>query len=217
MQRNFMNYNEVFPILDLIGRVQNRKRGNVNFHDTGGNESDGSVSFSLPVDLRVVKLDVVRDDNNIAMPGVIIRLLIEYENGAKAELDIHRGLEPNVSPSVDDADFINNVMITGLTMVTQYMGSTETMELVILKENGYGTLLGIEVKWDGRLEEVITVGEDEPNVYDFEETEDEEFEPEELDEPDYDDTYDNPDDFFNNGANQERDIVIGFDEEITEE
>ena len=207
-----MNYNEVYPILDLIGRVQNRKKGNVNFYDTGKGVGEGAVSFGLPIELRVVKLDVIRDYNNTVMPGVIVKLNIEYENGATAVLDIHRGLVPNVSPSVDDYDFINHVMITGLTMVTTYQGTEEKMELTILKENGYGTLLGIEVSWNGKLEEVITIGdeEEEPAPFEPDET-DVEFEEEELDEPDYDESYDNPNDFFDNGSNVEKDVVVGYD------
>lgn len=219
MQRNYMNYNEVFPILDLIGRVQNRKRGTANFNSGGGDVDggDGVGAIYLPPNLRVTKMDVIRDDTNPVMSGVIVRLDIEYENGATAVLEIHRGLSPQVDSSVPDYDFINYVMITGITMTTKLGGQQEIMELVINKENGYGTLLGIEVSWNGELYETIDLGDGEPPVEDLD-GEKVDF-PEddgtgEYDDPvsdfgDYDPEFEDPNDFFDNGSNVEQDVVVG--------
>lgn len=217
MQRNFMNYNEVFPILDLIGRVQNKKKGHVNFNQQADGDGSTLGYIELPVDLRVVKMDIERDELNPVMAGVIIKLKIKYENGATAELDIYRGLNPPVSPAVDEADFINAVMITGLKMETKYQGMTEIMELAIRKENGYGTLLGIDVTWNGSIKEVINLGEDEPYIPDSEPQDyDEEYDEEYVEDPDYDELYDNPDDFFNNGSNVQDDVVVGMVDDIEE-
>lgn len=217
MQRNFMNYNEVFPILDLIGRVQNKKKGHVNFNQQADGDGSTLGYIELPVDLRVVKMDIERDELNPVMAGVIIKLKIKYENGATAELDIYRGLNPPVSPAVDEADFINAVMITGLKMKTKYQGMTEIMELAIRKENGYGTLLGIDVTWNGSIKEVINLGEDEPYIPDSEPQDyDEEYDEEYVEDPDYDELYDNPDDFFNNGSNVQDDVVVGIVDDIEE-
>lgn len=212
-----MNYNEVFPILDLIGRVQNKKKGHVNFNQQADGDGSTLGYIELPVDLRVVKMDIERDELNPVMAGVIIKLKIKYENGATAELDIYRGLNPPVSPAVDEADFINAVMITGLKMKTKYQGMTEIMELAIRKENGYGTLLGIDVTWNGSIKEVINLGEDEPYIPDSEPQDyDEEYDEEYVEDPDYDELYDNPDDFFNNGSNVQDDVVVGIVDDIEE-
>lgn len=200
MQQNFMNTNEVFPILDLIGMAMNKRYGKPRFDYIGGGDADTGAAIPIQPNLRVTKLDITRDTTNPVMPTVSKVLDIEYENGATAKMTIHRGLTPPVPSDVTNSDFINYVMITGLTMVTTYGSQTETMEVKIRKEDGYKSIQGLDVTWDGELTEIINVGE--PPIVDPDPDSDQtEFDPVEPNEDfDTDLDYDNPNDFFTGEA-----------------
>lgn len=229
-----MNSNEVFPILDLIGRVQGKHYGvpTINNMSVSGKPGDTIIGGGsggrvyLPPNLRVIRLDVERDVDNPVNNEVIKTMHIVYENGARATVELHRGLEEKLPDTVDDHEHYNYVMIVGLTMTTEYLDMTEVLDLRVLKENGYGELLGLEASWNGGIYETYSVfAPDDPTIPDEVFTPDPTLPEEEWGEPDgeeepdpgieidddtefgdYDPEYENPNDFY--GDNEQKDEVV---------
>lgn len=166
MQQNYMNTNEVFPILDLIGLAMNKRYGKPNFDEISGGDVSGGASFQLPMDLRVTSLRVDRDVTNPVMPTVVKVMNITYENGATAVLTIHRGADPKVPVGTSQEDYFNFVMIRGLHMLTSYQGQTEEMDVKILKVDGYKEMIGLDIAWNGGLYETIDIGGGEEPIVD---------------------------------------------------
>lgn len=150
MQRNFMNVNEVFPILDLINRKLNQGKGTPYHLESplfsDGTGSGGSFDTSQ---WQVESFEVVRDTENPIDPNVIKQVIIVYRNGAIDTITLTRGLNPPVDNTVPDAEYINNLMIVGVTITTELHGRTQEVVAQIFRENGYGKFQKVELTYSG--------------------------------------------------------------------
>lgn len=173
-QRNFMNVNEVYPILDMINRkVGQIKRGSShNFESpllNDGNTLDSSQ-------WQVESFEVMRDHENDIDPNVIKQVMIIYRNGAIDTITLTRGLTPPVGADIPDHEYINHLMIVEVMIATQYMGKYQEVIAKIFKEHGYGNFQRIELTYD---DADWFVDEQPPAI---------------------DDDYENPNDFYDGGG-----------------
>lgn len=181
-ERNYMNYNEVFPILDLIGRATSKGKG-VTYDNS---EGDGETQQSLwdTSNWEVETFEVIRDTENTIDPNTIKQIFITYVNGATDTITLIRGLTPPVDKSVQDYEYINNLMIVAVSILTEFEESSQEALAVITKENGYGNFQRVDITYSGDLS---AVEEEEDHDHD---TDDEEFNGIETE------GYKNPNDFY---------------------
>lgn len=184
-QHNYMNVNEVFPILDLIYRKINQGKGvSYNFESpllSDSSEYGGSLDSSQ---WQVESFEVIRDTGNPVDPNAIKQIIIVYRNGAIDTITLTRGLNPPVDDTVPDAEYINNLMIVQVSIQTELFGRTQEIIANIVKENGYGKFQKVELTYDDSDWEEVESDIDTPDVVGTEDTE----------------TYDNPNDFYDGGG-----------------
>jgi hypothetical protein len=140
--KNYLNANDIYPILDLIRseiKKNNYDRDRVNW---------GKQEAPVPDKDNVVSIEPVRGGSSYD-PDMITAILITYASGATENVTLHRGYSPPVHRDVPNYDYINNVLITGITI--QYVsgsggaGSTVTIDLV--RENGYGQVTKVNLTY----------------------------------------------------------------------
>lgn len=144
-RKNFMNANDVYPIIDMISRKMKQGSG-VNTHYGGDGHGGGQVHFDTS-NWEVESFEVTRDVSNPIDPNVIIEVLIVYRNGAVQNLELVRGLQPPVPDTVDDSEYINNLMIVGVNISTLFDGETSLIAAKIFRENGYGNFVKVELDY----------------------------------------------------------------------
>ncbi|MCP8973173.1 hypothetical protein NMK43_08705 [Bacillus licheniformis] len=187
--RNYMNVNDVFPILDLINRkLKERKGTTYNFESPLLNDNAGSSPSPLDSSQwQVESFEVIRDSSNTVDPNIIKEVIIVYRNGAIDTITLSRGLKPPVDDSVVDHEYINNLMIVEVSIETQLFGRSQEVVAKIIKENGHGNFQKVELTYyDSHLH--------------AHEDGDEDIE-----------TYSNPNDFYDGGGSEE-----GYDTEVDE-
>lgn len=185
-ERNFMNVNDVYPILDMINRKVNQKKGtSYQFESPLLNDGTGSGGSLDSSQWQVESFEVTRDTANTIDPNVIKDVTIVYRNGAIDTISLKRGLNPPVPSTVSDAEYINNLMIVEVGIHTELFGRTQGVTATIFKENGYGNFQKVELAYDDSDWDEIEVLED-----DIE-------------------SYDNPNDFYDGGSSDE-----GYDSEV---
>lgn len=143
--KNFMNTNEVFPILDMINRERQKSKG---IHLSGiGGYADGVNEYVID-QWQVEAFEIVRDVGNHIDPMTIKQVVIVYVNGAIDVLTLKRGLIPPVSEDLPDSEYINYLMITEVEIETTYQNATSLAVAKIYRENGYGLLQRVELVYD---------------------------------------------------------------------
>lgn len=191
-QRNFMNTNDVFPILDLINRKIQKGKGTVH-HISPILADEGDLTGGGMGDMsqwEVQSFEVVRDTVNPIDPTVIKEAIIIYRNGAIDKISLGRGLNPPVPSTVPNYEYINNLMLVEVTIETTWFEQHQTVTATIFKEDGYGVLQKVELSYDGVL-------------HDTEEPEDETIE-NELDQL-YSDEFADPNDFYDGASDSSYD------------
>ncbi|MDR4436162.1 hypothetical protein [Bacillus tequilensis] len=192
-QSNYMNVNDVYPILDLINRKLNQGKGVSHQFESPllKGEVDGSISDSAalnPYQWQVESFQVERDTSNIIDPRVIKKVFIVYRNGAIDTISLVRGLDPPVPETVPDHEYINNLMIVQVDIATQFLERTQGITANIVREGGYGDFKKVD----------LTYYEDNQWI--------------DLDvEQDYTETFDDPNEFYDGGGSDQ-----GYDTEVDE-
>lgn len=129
--KNFLNSNEIYPILDLIDKQITRDK----------NQANRSYFEQLPDydDHDVEELDVFRDTE-----GSITAVLTRYFDGTTETLTLNRGYDPPVPNTVPDYDYINNRLLMGysLDIVSPTLGDKH-IQATLKRENGYGRITGL--------------------------------------------------------------------------
>lgn len=173
-QRNYMNTNDVYPILDMINRKVNQGKG-VSHQSVSPIFNDDPVFDTSQ--WQVESFEVIRDTTNAIDPEVIKQVIIVYRNGAIDTITLTRGLVPNVPSTVKDYEYINNLMIVELEIETVFGDRVQIVNGKIFKENGYGNFQKVELTYN-----------------------DTHWHEEEEDSPDEDMEYENPNDFYDGGG-----------------
>lgn len=148
-ERNYMNVNDVYPILDLINRKVSQGKGVT--HHFESPLLGGGVGTGDPFDTsqwQVESFEVVRDTANAIDPNIIKQVIIIYRNGAIDTISLTRGLNPPVANNVPDAEYINNLMIVEVQIETQWFNRYQGVTAKIFKENGYGNFQRVELIYD---------------------------------------------------------------------
>lgn len=178
MERNYMNHNEIYPILDMIKRRVNQmqNKGINHFFESPmlGDGGDGGFDTTQ---WQVESFEVERDTTNAIDPAIIKSITIIYVNGAVDRITLLRGFSPPVSKKVKDHIYINNLMIVEVTVTTEYGGMEQVMVATIFRDDGYGLFRKVEITYNGELLE-----------WDDEDRDDEEIKEED------------PNDFYNGGG-----------------
>lgn len=168
-ERNYLNVNEVYPILDLINRKINQGKGVNHYYSPLLNDERLFDTSQWQVET----FEVIRDTENAIDPLIIKEIVIIYRNGAVDSIILTRGLTPPVDSTVPDYEYINNLMIVGVTIHTVWMDREQTVTAKVIKDNGYGNFRKIELIYDdeGWLPDVEDidkeVAEDYDNPHDF--------------------------------------------------
>lgn len=145
-ERNFMNTNEVYPILDMINRKINQGKGVTHNYESPLFD-DGTGSFDTS-QWQVESFEVTRDVANATDPEVIKTVTIIYRNGAIDTITLIRGLNPPVDTSIADHIYINNLMIVEVHISTTFGDRVQGVIAKIFKENGYGNFQKVELIYD---------------------------------------------------------------------
>lgn len=164
-ERNHMNVNDVYPILDIINRKLQTLNKGTSYQFDSPLLSDGSKDTNSGSDLEpgvgiidnrintsgwdVESFEVTRDSGNPIDPEVISSITIVYTNGAIDNISLGRGLNPPVSKTVDDYEYINNLMIVGVTIDTQFFNRHQEVIIQIERENGYGSFKKVALSYSG--------------------------------------------------------------------
>jgi hypothetical protein len=134
-QKNYLNANDIYPILDLI-RQEIRKN---NFDR---DRVDWGKASPIPTDDdSVVSIEAVRG-GSLYDPELITAIIVTYASGSSENVVLLRGASPPVHYSTPNADYINNVMIRGLTItyVPAGGGAGKTIEVQLVRKDGYGAV-----------------------------------------------------------------------------
>lgn len=130
---NFVNVNDVYPILELIQR-EIRK-----YHFDSTRPSLYSTS-PYPMDSDdVVSVELVRGSDYD--PNLITSVVITYYSGTEEIINLHRGVDPPVPPTVENHEYINNVLITGATITRippPDFGEQIVIYAELIRKDGYG-------------------------------------------------------------------------------
>lgn len=189
-ERNYMNVNEVYPILDLINRKVNQGKGVSHHFESPLLGGDSRESFDSS-QWQVESFEVVRDTTNAIDPNIIKQVIIIYRNGAIDTISLTRGLNPPVANNVPDSEYINNLMIVEVKIETQWFDRFQNVTATIFKENGYGNFQRVELTYD----------DSEWHDHEHDETDGE------SNEGEY---YENPNDFYDGESDE------GYDEDLDE-
>lgn len=139
--RNFLNTNDVFPILEMIRREIKRN----DFENDRVYISNEPTEFSGNPD-EVKSVELFRGSNPYD-PDVIDSVIVTFADGSTENITLLRGANPPVPNTVPDHEYINNVLISGFVVeLTNDFGSRRiTGQLV--RENGYGRIQRLDMTY----------------------------------------------------------------------
>jgi hypothetical protein len=139
--RNFLNANDVFPILEMIRREikRNQFESNRNYMISEPSEFSGTSD-------EVRSVELFRGSNPYD-PDVIDSVVTTYADGSTETITLLRGANPPVPPTVDDHEFINNVLITGFVVEFASGYGSRTVQGSLVRENGYGRIQKLELTY----------------------------------------------------------------------
>ena len=130
--QNFLNSNEIYPILDLIkGEIRReRSQGNRKFFKDLPDYDDHDVE----------EMQVLRDGE-----GSISSVLTRYYDGTTETLTLTRGYSPPVPNTVPDWKYINTRLLMGydLEIISPELGD-KFIQGVIQRQDGYGRITGLK-------------------------------------------------------------------------
>ncbi|MGG3797727.1 hypothetical protein [Metabacillus fastidiosus] len=152
-QRNYMNVNEVFPILDMINRKLNQNKGtSFHFDSPLTNDGTGSNERFDTSQWEVESFEMIRDTANQIDPDIIKEVTIVYRNGAIDTITLTRGLNPPVPETVPETvpehKYINNLMIVEVEIRTEWFGKIQEVKAVITREDGYKKFQRVDLIYD---------------------------------------------------------------------
>ncbi|MGH1287732.1 hypothetical protein [Bacillus toyonensis] len=160
-QKSHMNVNDVYPILDMINRKVNQGKG-TRHHFTSplfNNDNDNGVTTLNSSQWQVESFEVIRETENSIANHVINEIRIIYRNGAIDKISLVRGLNPSVSDEIQDYEYINNIMITEVSIRTEWFGKSQEVVAKIIRENDYGNFKKVKLtyfdsEWGSSEEEI---------------------------------------------------------------
>lgn len=139
--RNFLNTNDVFPILEMIRREIRRN----DFENNRVYLNQEKAEYSGETD-EVVSVEVFRGSNPYD-PDVIDSIIVTFSSGATENITLLRGVDPPVPNTVPDHLFINNILVSGfIVQRTDGLGS-RTITGRLIRENGYGKIERLEIDY----------------------------------------------------------------------
>jgi len=138
--RNYLNTNDIFPILELIKR-EIRK----NDYDINRVYVDTDTPAPVETD-EVESIEVLRGGNTYD-PEVIDSVIVTYVGGGMETITLLRGANPPVPNTVPDYEFINNVMISGFQVTVNSQAGSRTVQGEVIRENGYGKVSRIQMTY----------------------------------------------------------------------
>lgn len=147
-QKSHMNVNDVYPILDMINRKVNQGKG-TRHHFTSplfNNDNDNGVTTLNSSQWQVESFEVIRETENSIANHVINEIRIIYRNGAIDKISLVRGLNPPVSDEIQDYEYINNIMITEVSIRTEWFGKSQEVVAKIIRENDYGNFKRLNLR-----------------------------------------------------------------------
>ena len=146
MQRNFMNTNDVFPIIDLIRRQMKEDPQFFDVEtmssDVEENDSGGYISLN-----EVDEMYVERDESNKFDPTIVSKIVIVYVGGAVETLNINRGLDEEIPKSDPEYMYKKHVIVTSIDTTIAFEGSEINARASIIRENGM--FKKIDFEWNG--------------------------------------------------------------------
>jgi len=137
--RNYLNTNDIFPILEIIRR-EIRKNDFDKDRTFIGDEN----LYGNPDD--VLSIEVLRG-GNLFDPELIDSVVVTYVDGTTETITVIRGANPPVPDTVPDHWYINNVLISGFTVQVASPYGSRTITGQIERENGYGKVLRINLTY----------------------------------------------------------------------
>jgi hypothetical protein len=138
--RNYLNTNDIFPILEIIRR-EIKKNDFDRDRIFLGNEQEAAGN---PDD--VLSIEVLRGGNPVD-PEIIDAVIVTYVDGTVETITLIRGANPPVPDTVPDHWYINKVMVSGFTVqVTSPYGS-RTISGQLVRENGYGKVQRLDLTY----------------------------------------------------------------------
>lgn len=142
-QKNHLNANDIYPILDLI-------RSEIKKNNFDRDRVDWGNAEQVPIDDdQVISIEPIRGSSTYD-PTLITAIVIKYVSGNAENVVLLRGAEPAVHASTPNAEYINNVMIRGLTITFVSNGGAggQTVTVTITRENGYGSVEKVELTYN---------------------------------------------------------------------
>lgn len=137
---NFLNSNDIFPILEMIRREIRKNDFDRDRVFNGGDSAPVGNSDD------VTSVEVLRGGSTYD-PEMINAVVVTYADGTLETMTMIRGVNPPVPHSVPDYEFINNALISGfeVEMVTPFGGRKVIGQIV--RENGYGKVERLDVSY----------------------------------------------------------------------
>lgn len=125
-QQNFMNANEVFPIIDLIRRELN-KQGLY-----AGNGDDLSVIDRILPNPEVLNVEVIREMQDY--PALVTKVVYTYDNGTIEKLTIQRDESLLIYGFLIEIEgrYLVNEELEAETDITSF----RTIQGTLIRENG---------------------------------------------------------------------------------
>lgn len=138
--RNFLNANDVFPILEMIRREIRKNDFNKDRIYLGDTSSPkGSTD-------EVTSVELFRGGNTFD-PEMIDSVVVTYEDGSTENIALIRGVSPPVPETVPDYEFINKALITGFTVQVDSQYANRTVIGEIVRENRYGKIQRLNLSY----------------------------------------------------------------------
>lgn len=123
---NFVNTNEVFPILDLIRR-ELKKQGLYTIQDAYAQEKDDEIA-----EASLLNVEVFRELNN--HPSIVSKVLYTYDNGMTETLTLLR--DNRLIVEGFEIEIQGNTQINEMLEEETSIASFSTIRGTIIRENG---------------------------------------------------------------------------------
>lgn len=144
--QNYINTNEVYPIIDMINRHRQRELSKGEYYTLENPIGEFEPDFDI-ANWQVESFEVERDTANTIDPNIVKYVTIAYTNGAVDRIELIRGLNPPVPITVQDHEYINNLMIVEVIIETQFQDFYMTTHADIKRENGYGLFERVDLTY----------------------------------------------------------------------
>lgn len=146
--KNALNKNELFPIIDAVNRLVKKHENEAGREVLSRETMHHRSGHGSQIGDRATKVTPIRGGSPYD-PSLITTMLIHYESGAVMTVELIRGASPPVPVHFPDSEYINHVMISGLSIVTQPAigGISFAAKVGVIRENGYGAFQELQITY----------------------------------------------------------------------